>query len=66
MDVRYSVWAEQSKIPVAVARMPGAYFSTETNFIPIRGVMKKFLFGHTKTHGIKAPWTARAPALART
>ena len=41
---------EQSKIPVAVGPMPGAYLSTETNFIPIGGVMKKFLFGHTHTH----------------
>ena len=44
-----------------------------TNFVPIRGVMRKeFDTGqtdrqtHTHTHGIKAPWTARSPALART
>ena len=40
-----------------------------TNLVPIRGVMKKeFDTGqtHTHTHGIKAPWTARSPALART
>ena len=41
---------EQSKIPVAVGPMPGAYLLTETQFIPIRGEMKKFLFRHTHTH----------------
>ena len=65
LDGRCSAQAEQRKKPVAVGPLPGAYLSTETNLVPIRGVMKKeFDTGHT--HGIKAPWTARSPALART
>ena len=63
LDVLCSAQAEQRKKPVAVGPLPGAYLSTETNLVPIRGVMRKET-GHT--HGIKAPWTARAPALART
>ena len=71
LDGRCSAQAEQRKKPVAVGHLPGAYLSTETNLVPIRGVMKKeFDTGqthtHTHTHGIKAVWTARAPALART
>ena len=71
MDGRCSAQAEQRKKPVAVVHLPGAYLSTETNLVPIRGVMRKeFDTGqrhtHTQTHGIKAPWTARSPALART
>ena len=73
LDGRCSAQAEQRKKPVAVGHLPGAYLSTETNLVPIRGVMKKeFDTGHTRrharthTHGIKAVWTARAPALART
>ena len=73
MDGRCSAQAEQRKKPVAVGHLPGAYLSTETNLVPIRGVMRKeFVTGHTRTqthrhtHGIKAVWTARAPALART
>ena len=43
--------AEQRKKPVAVVHLPGAYLSTETNLVPIRGVMKKeFDTGHTDTH----------------
>ena len=39
------------KKPVAVGPLPGAYLSTETNLVPIRGVMKKeFDTGHTDTH----------------
>ena len=73
LDGRCSAQAEQRKKPVAVVHLPGAYLSTETNLVPIRGVMRKeFDTGHTRrhadthTHGIKAVWTARAPALART
>ena len=69
MDGRCSAQAEQRKKPVAVVHLPGAYLSTETNLVPIRGVMREeFVTGHTRrhTHGIKAPWTARSPALART
>ena len=71
LDGRCSAQAEQRKKPVAVGPLPGAYLSTETNLVPIRGVMRKeFDTGqrhtHTQTHGIKVPWTARAPALART
>ena len=71
LDGRCSAQAEQRKKPVAVGHLPGAYLSTETNLVPIRGVMKKeFDTGqtdtHTQRHGIKAVWTARAPALART
>ena len=79
LDGRCSAKAEQRKKPVAVGPLPGAYLSTETNLVPIRGVIKKeFDTGqtdrqtdrhtptHTQRHGIKAPWTARSPALART
>ena len=69
LDGRCSAQAEQRKKPVAVVHLPGAYLSTETNLVPIRGVMRKeFDTGQTDTHthGIKAVWTARAPALART
>ena len=75
LDGRCSAQAEQRKKPVAVVHLPGAYLSTETNLVPIRGVMREeFVTGqtdrqtdrHTHTHGIKAVWTARAPALART
>ena len=71
LDGRCSAKAEQRKKPVAVGHLPGAYLSTETNLVPIRGVMRKeFDTGqthtHAHTHGIKAPWTARSPALART
>ena len=65
LDGRCSVQAEQRKKPAAVVPLPGAYLSTETNFVPIRGVTRKeFDTGHT--HAIKAPWTARSPALVRT
>ena len=73
LDGRCSAQAEQRKKPVAVGPLPGAYLSTETNLVPIRGVMRKeFDTGqtdrqtHRHTHGIKAPWTARSPALSRT
>ena len=67
LDGRCSAQAEQRKKPVAVGPLPGAYLSTETNLVPIRGVMKKeFDTGQTHTHAIKAPWTARSPALSRT
>ena len=49
MDGRCSAQAEQRKKPVAVVHLPGAYLSTETNLVPIRGVMKKeFVTGHTR------------------
>ena len=49
MDGRCSAQAEQRKKPVAVGPLPGAYLSTETNLVPIRGVMKKeFDTGHTR------------------
>ena len=38
---RCSGKAEQRKKPVAVGPLPGAYLSTETNLVPIRGVIKK-------------------------
>ena len=73
LDGRCSAQAEQRKKPVAVGPLPGAYLATETYLVPIRGVMRKeFDTGQTDrqadryTHGIKAPWTARSPALART
>ena len=51
LDGRCSAQAEQRKKPVAVVHLPGAYLSTETNLVPIRGVMKKeFDTGHTRTH----------------
>ena len=60
LDGRCSAQAEQRKKPVAVVHLPGAYLSTETNLVPIRGVMKKeFDTGHTRrharthTHGMK-------------
>ena len=51
LDGRCSAQAEQRKKPVAVGPLPGAYLSTETNLVPIRGVMRKeFDTGHTHTH----------------
>ena len=51
LDGRCSAQAEQSKKPVAVVHLPGAYLSTETNLVPIRGVMRKeFDTGQTHTH----------------
>ena len=51
LDGRCSAQAEQRKEPVAVGPLPGAYLSTETNLVPIRGVMKKeFDTGHTHKH----------------
>ena len=41
MDGRCSAQAELRKKPMAVGPLPGAYLSTETNLVPIRGVMKK-------------------------
>ena len=41
LDGRCSVQTEQRKKPVAVGPLPGAYLSTETNLVPIRGVIKK-------------------------
>ena len=41
LDGRCSAQAEQRKKRVAVGPLPGAYLSTETNLVPIRGVMKK-------------------------
>ena len=51
LDGRCSAQAEQRKKPVAVGQLPGAYLSTETNLVPIRGVMRKeFETGQTHTH----------------
>ena len=51
LDGRCSAQAEQRKKPVAVVHLPGAYLSTETNLVPIRGVMRKeFDTGQTRTH----------------
>ena len=51
LDGRCSAQAEQRKKPVAVVHLPGAYLSTETNLVPIRGVMRKeFDTGQTHTH----------------
>ena len=51
LDGRCSAQAEQRKKPVAVGPLPGAYLSTETNLVPIRGVMRKeFDTGQTRTH----------------
>ena len=51
LDGCCSPQAEQRKKPVAVGPLPGAYLSTETNLVPIRGVMKKeFDTGQTHTH----------------
>ena len=48
MDGRCSAQAEQRKKPVAVVHLPGAYLSTETNLVPIRGVMREeFVTGQT-------------------
>ena len=41
LDGCCSVQAEQRKKPVAVGPLPGAYLSTETNFVLIRGVTRK-------------------------
>ena len=41
LDVLCSAQAEQRKKPMAVVHLPGAYLSTETNLVPIRGVMRK-------------------------
>ena len=50
LDGRCSAQAEQRKKPVAVVHLPGAYLSTETNLVPIRGVMREeFDTGHTDT-----------------
>ena len=50
LDGRCSVQAEQREKPVAVGPLPGAYLSTETNFVPICGVTRKeFDTGHTHT-----------------
>ena len=41
---------------MAVVHLPGAYLSTETNLVPIRGVMREeFVTGqtHTQRHGMK-------------
>ena len=51
LDVLCSAQAEQRKKPVAVGHLPGASLSTETNLVPIRGVMRKeFDTGHTHRH----------------
>ena len=51
LDGHCSVQAEQRKKPVAVGPLPGAYLSTETNFVPTHGVTRKeFDTGHTRTH----------------
>ena len=51
LDGRCSAQAERRKKPVAVVHLPGAYLSTETNLVPIRGVMKKeFDTGQTDRH----------------
>ena len=50
LDGRCSAQAEQKKKPVAVVHLPGAYLSTETNLVPIRGVMREeFVTGQTRT-----------------
>ena len=50
LDGRCSAQAEQRRKPVAVGPLPGAYLLTETNLVPIRGVMRKeFDTGHTDT-----------------
>ena len=61
LDGRCSAQAEQRKKPVAVGHLPGAYLSTETNLVPIRGVMRKeFDTGqthrHTHTHKVARAW----------
>ena len=51
LDGRCSAQAEQRKKPVAVVHLPGAYLSTETNLVPIRGVMREeFVTGQTDRH----------------
>ena len=51
MDGHCSAQAEQRIKPVVVGPLPGAYLSTETKLVPIRGVMRKeFETGHTRTH----------------
>ena len=48
LDGRCSAQAEQRKKTVAVVHLPGAYLSTETNLVPIRGVMREeFVTGQT-------------------
>ena len=55
LDGRSSVYAERSKIPVAITRIAGVYLSTETNLVLIRDEMREE-FGtalnltHTHTH----------------
>ena len=50
LDGRCSVQAGQRTKPAAVSPLPGAYLSTETNFVPTRDVTKKeFDTGHTHT-----------------
>ena len=49
LDGRCSAQAEQRKKPVAVVHLPGAYLSTETNLVPIRGVIKRSLIPDTQT-----------------
>ena len=72
LDGRCSAQAEQRNKPVAVGPLPGAYLSTETNLVPIRGVMKKeFDTGHTDTQThthteLKPCGPPGPPALART
>ena len=59
LDGRCSALAEPRKKPVAVGPLPGAYLSTETNLVPIRGVMKKeFDTGHTRRHAHTRNWSA--------
>ena len=50
MDGRCSAQAEQRKKPVAVVHLPGAYLSTETNLVPIRGVMREEFDDRTDRH----------------
>ena len=54
LDGRCSAQAEQRKKPVAVGPLPGAYLSTETNLVPIRGVMKRSLIPDRHAHGMKS------------
>ena len=54
MDDRCSVYAEENKMAVDMAGTVDAYLSTETNFVPIRGVMREefnmaFNFPHMHT-----------------
>ena len=69
LDGRCSAQAEQRKKPVAVVHLPGAYLSTENQLGPDSWRDEKGVWYRTDTHThtrIKAPWTARSPALART